>query len=245
MTHADNGKKIAVRKAPTNALYRSRIEICKILHVLAREACPIFAEIGDESLFVTRILLVDEHVGFLAIEYGTDKSINSTLFNLPALRFKANYSGAHLVFKVAKQMDMLLDNKPAIRFALPRSLIWSNHRELPRVVVPPNQALSCIYKDTDGEIFKAKIVDISLDGMGGMVSGEGINLKVGTVLKGCRIIYPGGEPVTVDLVVRNTKTVASSDGTFYTRSGVRFIQSPEEIKGLINFFIHNLDRTAS
>lgn len=245
MTHSSNGNKVAPRKAPANALYRSRIEICRILHVLAREGCAIFSEIGEEKLFVTRLLLVDEHAGYLVIEYGAEKSINSALFGQSSLRFGASYLGAHLVFKVFGPSETLLDGKPAIKFAIPRSLIWSQRRYHSRVVVPPRTSLRCMAKNADGELFEAKIFDISLDGMGGMVCDESATLQVGTVLRGCRVTFPGSEAVIVDLVVRNIKTIARSDGKLYKRTGLRFIQRPDEIQELINFFIHDLDGPAS
>lgn len=243
MTHSKNGN--AVKKAPANALYRSRIEICRILCALANEGCAIFTEVGDEKLFVTRILMVYEHSGYLVIEYGAEKSINSALFEQPSLRFRVSYLGAHLSFKVSGPLDTLFDGNPAIKFAIPRSLIWSQRRQHPRSITPPHVPLRCIARNSDGELFEAKIFDISLAGMGGMVCDEGVTLKVGTVLKDCLVIFPGSEPIIADLMVRNIKTIARSDGTLYKRTGFRFIQRPEEIQALINLFIHDLDGSTS
>lgn len=245
MTHSGNGNTVAAKKAPANVLYRSRIEISRILSVLAREGCAIFAEVGEEKLFVTRILMVDEHSGYLVIEYGAEKSINSALFNQPSLRFRASYLGAHLSFKVSGPLDTLFDGNPAIRFAIPHSLIWSQRRQHPRTITPPHIPLRCIARNSDGELFEAKIFDISLAGMGGMVCDEGVALKVGMVLKGCRITFPGSEPIIADLVVRNIKTIARSNGKLYKRAGFRFIQRPEEIQALINLFVHDIDGSTS
>jgi hypothetical protein len=60
------------------------------------------------------------------------------------------------------------------------------------------------------------------------------------VLKGCRITCPGFEPIVVDLVARNIMNVVRADGTIYKRAGVRFIQRPDEIQLLINFFIQSI-----
>ncbi|MBI5430014.1 MAG: flagellar brake protein [Nitrosomonadales bacterium] len=241
MMNSDNVQYSAKSRAPSNALYRSRIEICRILRGLARDESPVFAELGEEQLFVTKILVVDDSAGYLVIEYGADKSINSALFERHTLGFRASHSGAHLAFRVANPLEIMLEGGPAIRFALPNFLVWSNRREHPRTAIPPHVPLRCIFRNADGELFKTDIFDISLDGMGGMISDGNVALQVGTVLKGCRITYPGGEPITADLVVRNLKTVTRSDGTLFTRTGVRFIQRPDEIQALINFFVHDLD----
>lgn len=226
---------------PANALYRSRIEICRILRALTREECPIYAEIGEERLFLTKILQVDEDSGNLVIEYGADKLINSILFNHPSLQYHASYMGAHLIFNVSGPQETLLGGKPAIRFALPNSLLWYQRREQPRFPVPPHVPLQCVYKDQHGEFIKVNIVDISLEGMGGIVCDASRPPSAGTILKGCRISYPGGEPITVDLVIRHVTAISKNDGTTIMRAGVEFVQKPEEIKPLIEFFIFDFD----
>lgn len=241
MPHLMLRSKVAEKKAPDNALYRSRIEICRVLHALVSASCPIYAEFGEGKLFVTTILLVDEHDGVLVVEYGAEKSTNGALFDQPAFKFGASYLGMHLVFKLSRPADTLLNDKPAIKFAIPRSLIRSQRREHPRRVVPPLSSLCCVANDANGELFEARIIDVSMDGIGGMICDEGVMLQVGTVLKGCRITFSGGEPIVVDLVVRNTKIIARSDGTLYKRAGLRFIQRPDEIWALISMFIYDLD----
>jgi c-di-GMP-binding flagellar brake protein YcgR len=240
MQNPTDQNKVAKNKPLANAVYRSRIEICRILHALAREACPVFAEIGVERFLATKILHVDDDSGYLVIEYGANKLMNSALFDHPSLRYRASYLDAHLFFELSMPMEHLLDGKPAIKFALPDSLVWSQRREFQRVAVPPHVPLHCVYKNENGDFFKANVYDISLDGMGGMIFEENVALQIGSVLRGCRITCPGFEPIVVDLVARNIMTIARTDGTMYKRVGVRFIQRPEEIQLLIDFFIHDL-----
>lgn len=242
MSDTFNSRRVAKPKGPSNALYRSRIEICRILQGLARDQSPVFSELGDERLFVTRILLIDEATGYLIIEYGADKATNSALFQRQSLGFTVSHAGANLIFKVSNPQEISFQGIPAIRVSLPQYLVRSNRREHPRTAIPPHVPLRCIFRNADGELFRSDIFDISLDGMGGMVSDENVTLLVGSVLKNCRITYPGGEPITVDLVVRNLKTITRPDGTRFIRTGVRFVQRPDEIRELIDFFIHDLDR---
>ena len=233
------------RKKDSNILYRSRIEICRVLEALVQNESAIFSEFGDESLFVTKILRVEENEGYLVIEYSAEKKINSELFKQPSLRFGSNFLGAVITFRLSNPQDTILKSMPAIKYEIPRSLIWANswtqRRQENRRIVPPHISLRCTGKTADGMPFEAKIFDISQDGMGGMICDDGVILLMGSVLKACRISYPGGEPIIVDLVVRNTKTMARSDGTFYNRAGLRFIQRPDEIQALIDLFIFDLD----
>jgi len=204
------------------------------------EKQQVFAEIDFDKSLTTRILHVDERSGYLVVGYGDSKRMNSVLFDYSVLQYRANYRGAHLFFKLSNPLECLHEGKHAIKFDLPDALLWSQRREVERVVVPHGNALHCVYRNEEGEFFRASVFDISLDGMGGVIFQENIALKVGMVLKGCRITYPGFDPITVDLVIRNIKSIAQPDGTVYKRAGVRFMQRPEEIPVLINSFVHNL-----
>lgn len=235
---ANHGK----TRRPENVLYRSRIEIRRILQVLASEGWPVFAEIGDEKLFVSQILSVDPVTGHFAIAYGTEKSINSALFNQPSVKIFSNLGKAHLIFKVAGASDTLYKGQPAIQFAFPRTLILFHRREHLRIPIPTEASLRCIAEAGSFIPFESRIIDISHDGLGGLLYDRDIKLKAGTVLKGCRIIMPGGNAIVADLGLRYITTITLSDGTVANRAGFRFIQRSDEIAELVSFFIQNLDK---
>jgi c-di-GMP-binding flagellar brake protein YcgR len=240
MVHNPPRRNPETQKPLANAVYRSRIEICRILQELVSSGSPVFAEIGVDRLLTTKILHVDDEAGYLVVEYGSNKWLNTALFDHPALRYRASYMEAHLFFQLFRPIEHLLGDKPAIRFTLPESLLWSQRREHQRIVVPPHVPLHCVYKNENGEFFKANVYDISLGGLGGMIFEENVALRVGAVLKGCRVTCPGFEPVVVDLMVRDIMSIARTDGSIYKRVGVRFIQRPEEIRVLVDHFIHDL-----
>jgi len=118
------------------------------------------------------------------------------------------------------------------------ALVWaaripSNRREHPRFKIPPNVPLRCIADCTGVASFEAQIVDISRGGIGGMIYDRGVRLSPGTVLKGCRLVIPGGETILVDLEVRNTRSIVQSDGGLALCSGVRFLDEPKGIDALL------------
>lgn len=245
MTKPADLSKTAPHTSPGNVLYRSRVEICRILQFLASDSCPVSAEIGNNRRFVSHILSVDPGAGYFVVAYSADKSANSVLFGLPSLEFSANPHRGHLVFQVSGPMDMQFDGKPAIQFALPQSVILNHRRKQARIPVPEDVSLRCVADEGGVISFEARITDISLGGMGGLLYSGDIVLEAGTILKGCRIIIPGGKAVIADLEVRYTKRITSPDGMSINRAGVRFVQKPEGIETLIDMFARNQDNTAT
>lgn len=224
-----------------NFLYRSRIEICRILEATSREKSPVYTEVGDDMFFVTHVLSVDPDSGQFVVAYGNDKATNSALFKLKSLLFNVSHQGTQLVFKASDPVDTIFDNQAAIGFSLPDMLIVYHHRGEMRFRPSSNISLSLDADQSSALPFEAKMIDISHDGIGFISYNQGISLKEGTVLRNCRIIIPGGKPVTVDLIVRHSSTITQKDGTLAVKTGVRFMQRPEEIKSLINIFVKDLD----
>jgi len=228
-----------------NMLYRSRADICRILQFLASDRCTVSAEIGGGELFVSHILSVDTNAGHFIVAYSANKSANAMLFSLPSLEFAADHQGAHLVFQVSCPANTRFDGKPAIQFILPQSVILNHRRKQPRISVPEDVSLRCIADEGGVISFEARITDISLDGMGGLLYSSDIVLEAGTLLKGCRIIIPGGKAVIANLEVRYTKMITLPDGTSINRAGVHFAQKPDGIEALIDMFAQNPDNTAA
>lgn len=232
----------AKTKPPENVLYRSRIEICRILEALAKNSTSISAESSSGWIFRFCILHVDQQLGYFVISYCANKALNNKLLKLPSVKFTANHNGGYVEFAVSNPAETQIDGQLAIQFALPTALILGNRREHPRIQVPAEASLRCIADAEGFAPFESRISDISHDGLGGMIYERDINLKPGAVLKKCRIIIPGGNAVIADLAVMNIKMITLPDGTLANRVGLRFIQRPDEITELINYFIQDLDK---
>ena len=245
MTDQADRSKTAQHTSPGNVMYRSRVEICRILQFLVSDSCPVSAEIGNNRLFVSHILSVDPGAGYFVVAYSANKSANSVLFGLPSLEFTANPHVGHLAFRVSNPTDMQFDGKPAIQFALPQSVILNHRREQPRIPVPEDISLRCIADEGGIISFEARLTDISMGGMGLLLYSVDILLEEGTLLKGCRIIIPDGKAIIADLEVRYTKLITLPDSTSINRAGVRFVQKPDGIEALVDMFAQNPDNTAA
>ena len=193
-------------------------------------------------MFVSHILAVDSRKGHFAVCYCANKLLNSKLLELPSLKFTASHRDAHFVFEVFNPAETRFAGQPAIQFALPNTLILYHRRESPRLPIPAEASLRCVAEAGGIAPFESHITDITHDGFGCILYDRDIQLEPGAVLKGCRIIIPGGKAVVADLELRYIMTIPLSDGTLVNRAGMHFMQRPDEIAELVNFFIQNLDK---
>jgi len=229
-------------QAPSSALYRSRLEIARILESMAREGSALTAEINEEKLFVTQLVHVDETADQLDIAFGSDKATNRVVLRQRSLEFEANHQGTHVTFAVAGPRETMRNGEPALRYALPHALMQTQRRAHPRIPVPADVSVRCVADAAGVMPFEVRITDLSLAGMGGMVYERGISLAPGMILKGCRIMVPGHAAIVADLEVRNTLPVTMLDGRPAARAGVRFVKRPRGIDKLIDRFVHDLDQ---
>lgn len=227
-------------KNRNNLLYRSRIEICRILQDASLAKSQVCSELNEELFFVSQILSVEADSGGFILAYGEDKASNAEIFKHDAMLMTVIHKGVQLAFKASEPKNTVFEGQSAIRFSLPDMLVEYHRRGHIRYRVASNVSLRFEASQTDGTIFDAKMIDISHDGIGFMSYNPGITLTPGTILKNCRIIIPGGVPVIVDLIVHRSKTVTRNDGTLAVRTAVRFMQTPTEIKSLINVFIKDI-----
>ena len=225
-----------------NLLFRSRIEICRLLEVLAEARCALSAQIKNHHPFSSKLLAIDAATEHFVVAYSPHKTINSMVLNSPTVEFTANHKDQHYTFEGSAPEETRFENLPAIKFVLPKILLTHNRRERVRIPIPDNISLRCIADESGFIPFESHITDISHDGLGFLICNSDIVLEQGSILKGCRIILPNGDAVVVDLELRHATSVTLPDGTRANRAGLHFVQSSDEIKKLVNYFIQDLDK---
>jgi len=235
---SSSGKNIS----PENVLFRSRIEICRLMQMLAQNRCAISARVKNRHPFASHLLAVDSSIEHFVVAYCPHKLINSMVLDSPSVEFTATHQGQHFTFEATSPEETRFEELPAIQFCLPKMLLLHNCREHPRVNISETISLRCIADEAGFIPFESHITDVSHDGLGLLLYNPEVVLEKGNLLKGCRIILPNGDAVIADLELRYTSAIELSDGTRANRAGLRFIQKPAEIQKLINYFIQDLDK---
>ncbi len=236
---AATGKK----SRPENLLFHSRIEICRIMQLLATEHSPVTAEIMNGHPFSSHILSVDVGANRFAIAYSTHKAINAMVLKSPSVEFTAtDHQALNFTFAATAPEETLIDGEHAIQFTLPKSLLLHNRREYKRNLLDDSLSLRCIADEAGVIPFESHVTDVSHDGLGCLIYDMDVKLEPHTVLKGCRIITPNGDAVTADLELRHITSTPQPDGSFAHRAGFRFLQAPEGNAKLVSLFIEDLDK---
>ncbi len=232
---------------PENILFRSHIEICRILQVLAQEHCKVTAEIGkDRHYFPSHILSINLESNHFYIAYSSNKSLNARLLAEPSTEFTAtDPQNLHFTFSGSnpEEKETLPGGEPAIQFDIPKVLLLHNQREHSRLPIPASLALRCIADEAGVIPFESHVTDVSHDGLGCLIYDPDINLEKGAILKSCRIVVPNGGAVIADIVLRHISTVMLSNGKLAHRAGFRFAKRTPEQQKVIDLFIQNLDKT--
>lgn len=234
----DTQRTAAGASRATGVLFRSRIEITRILQQLADDRAVLSAEVGDDrQLFLTRLLRVDPALEFFVLAYSEERRANTALLEQASVVFRASDRQGRIEFSASAPSETEFHGDPAVRFAVPAALIRSQHREHPRFKLPVDASLRCIADSAGVAPFEARIVDISRGGMGGMIYDSGVKLAPGSVLKKCKIILSDSKPIVADLEVRYTAPIVQADGSFAMRSGVKFLGTPKGIDALLGRFV--------
>lgn len=192
-------------------------------------------------LFLSRLVYVEPVKQFMLVSYSDHKPANSALLAAKSVTFKCNHRGAQFAFSCNAPRQTTHGREPAIQLGMPTTMLALLHRRgLQRVEVPARAEVDCQLR-MGVLAFDARLVDVSMDGMGFLMAEDAMPLCAGTRLEGARIRHPNREPLVVDIEVRHVTRVTLPDGRRATRIGCRILAASRELEDLIRLFIIDLE----
>jgi c-di-GMP-binding flagellar brake protein YcgR len=232
---------ITQRLATTGQLLvRSGMEIGRILDSMLEDRDTVTANLQSQMLFLSRLLYVEPVKGYMLLSYCDHKPTNTAVLAARALTLRCNHRGALFAFSGGKPGQNTHSGQPCIQCGLPTAMLAMQQRRAnQRVQVPAQARVDCDVRM--GVLsFEAKVVDVSLDGIGTLVSDGTIPLCAGTRLERVRIRHPQREPLVVDLEVRYVSRITLANGERASRIGCKILSSHEDLEELIRLFIIDL-----
>jgi c-di-GMP-binding flagellar brake protein YcgR len=218
----------------------SRAEIVFQLRAIQKRKLLVNLDIqGSRQIVVTSVLAVNEANNSVILDSARGDVLNQDLLSGKGAEFITQLDGVSISFMTGPVTLCTYDKLPALKIAIPKSMIRLQRREHFRVTLPIARPVKCLVPtEIDGlpETLATHIVDISRGGVAlADVSGR-LGNETGTILRNCRLLLPEQDAVFTTLEVRNSAQIRRPNGSFQTRLGCRFVDlSPESAIRLQRF----------
>jgi c-di-GMP-binding flagellar brake protein YcgR len=226
----------------------SRREIISLLRNIGEQK-QLINMLGNRggAAIVTSILEVDDAGGTLIMDCAQREKINAQLLASDNLSFETALEQIRILFFSSAVEECDFDGAPALRIALPATLIRLQRREYYRVPTPQLNPVSCSITIPQLASDELRAITVVLQN----VSGGGIALidehglldqTIGRTYRNCRIDLPGGTLVVASLQVRNVQEICLANGKHVRRLGCLFIDLPHAMMAAIQRYIAKLER---
>jgi len=176
----------------------------------------------------------------MLLAYSDHKAANAAALEARALVLRCNHRGAQFAFSGDKPRHAAYAGQPCIQCGLPTAVLGMQQRRgLGRIQVPAQAMVRCDLR-MGLQVFASRLVDVSLDGIGALITDPTIPLCAGTRLEHARIRHAQAEPFLVDLEVRHVTRITLANGKRVSRVGCQVLGSRMVLEDLIRLFIIDL-----
>lgn len=224
---------------------QSRAEILFLLRAIQKRKSLVKLDFPDSRhCVITSVLAVDEANNALILDSARDDALNRELLAGHGAEFSCTLDGVAISFAIGAVRACDYDRLPALRIALPDSLIRLQRREHFRVQLPITHSVKCIVPPGDSglEPIITQIIDIGCGGVAIAESSGRLSTQTGRTLPECRLLLPEVEMIVTTLEVWNSAQIRLKNGTYQTRFGCKFIGLPNEMVASLQRFIMDLER---
>ncbi|MDP1646501.1 MAG: flagellar brake protein [Thiobacillus sp.] len=224
----------------------SRTEILFQLRTIQKRKLLVNLDLlGSRQIIVTSVLAVNEARNTLILDSARGDALNQELMSGKGAEFVAQLDGVSISFATGPVTWCTYENLPALRIALPKSLIRLQRREHFRVPMPIANPVKCIVPsaaDGDTDPITTHLVDIGCGGVAIAETGGRLGTETGRTLPDCRLLLPESDTITTSLEVRNSAQIRLPNGAFQTRLGCKFIDLPNDMAARLQRFVMDIER---
>jgi len=210
---------------------RSPAEIARVLEKAKAEGVSVCAFFPSLT-FQAHLVHIDPRAGRILLTRSAVEAANAAVLSRPRCTFHCEIAGWHVEFVAAEPRAVVFKRRSLIECRFPELLASNPRRAHDRVRLKSPMPLH-VHADTRGIMpFEAMILDLGFAGIGFLAYASSITLEPGTVLRGCRIVLPGGAECLTDLEVRYTQAITLPNGRRAMRSGCRFLNACPQLAAL-------------
>ena len=224
----------------------SRADILFQLRAIQKRKLLVNLDLLDSrQIVVTSVLAVNETRNTLILDSARGDALNQELMSGKGAEFVAQLDGVSISFATGPVTWCTYEGLPALRIALPTSLVRLQRREHFRVPMPIANPVRCIVPSADGNTdpITTHLVDIGCGGVAIAETGGRLGPETGRILRDCRLLLPESDTITTSLEVRNSAQIRLPNGVFQTRLGCQFVDLPHDMATTLQRFVMDIERT--
>jgi len=199
---------------------------------------------GEDDVCVTSILDMDEGAGTLLLDCSINRDQNLRILATKRIRFETTLDKIRIVFVAEGVESASYENRPALRCAIPASLIRLQRREYYRMETPmasPVRVTIPVVLAAGGAVEAFTLSDVSVGGLALLDHKLILDTTPGQRMPGCSLALPDG-PVSMTLVVRNAIELTLLNGKSCRRLGCEFVDLSRASLASVQRYITKLER---
>jgi c-di-GMP-binding flagellar brake protein YcgR len=199
---------------------------------------------GEQDVCVTTILDMDADAGTLLLDCSIDPAQNQRILAAKRIRFETTLDKIRIVFVTEHIESGLYEGRPALRCAIPATLVRLQRREYYRMETPvasPVRVGIPLLLEGGGALESFTVSDISVGGLAILDNKLLLTNSLGQKLTGCSLGLPDGV-VTTTLIVRNAIELTLLNGKHSRRIGCEFFDLSRGSLANVQRYITKLER---
>src|SRR5450830_218369 len=224
----------------------SRREILALLRGIAEKKQMIrMLPLVDSEMCVTTILHVDTDTDTILLDRPSDPEETARLMSGRPVSFETTLDNIRIIFGTESMQLAMLDAVPALKIALPASLIRLQRREFYRMQTPvgnPVKVVITMPEEQGGGEASFPLADISCGGIAILDNRFVLGDSIGHEYGGCRIDLPEIGPILTGLQIRNSQEMTLMNNKANRRLGCQFIDISASAMNAVQRYIMKLER---
>ena len=199
---------------------------------------------GEQDVCVTSLLDMDAAAGTILLDCSIDRAQNLRILAKGRIRIETTLDKIRIVFMADNVESATYENRPALRCAIPATLIRLQRREFYRMETPlasPVRVTVPLLLEGGGVAEAFTLSDISVGGLALLDNKLLLGFGLGHKLTGCTLALPDGA-VGTTLVIRNTTELTLLNGKRCRRVGCAFLDLSRGSLASVQRYITKLER---
>lgn len=200
---------------------------------------------GESDVCVTSILDVQPDDNAVILDCSIDREQNQRILNAKGISFETTLDKIRILFSAERAEKVTFEGNPALKIALPATLIRLQRREFYRMSTPvsnPVRVVIALPAELGGGSNTFPLADISCGGIAILDNKMVLGDAIGKNYPDCRIDLPDVGTVTTTLQIRNSIDLTLLNNKSNRRLGCQFVDIPRGMLAAVQRYITKLER---